>query len=151
MKRRNQFRGGSLKLQNNPKDFKITKVNSQETLFELGEIITTDLAEAISILMRESEMEDDKIWKTIITENIESIEPRRALYWLSGGDVEWITLENFNRNWMDCEWDFQEEFGFTLIEIVKKSKNYDDIRKGFRKKLNLPVLYEFALKKNFVR
>jgi hypothetical protein len=151
MKRKNQFRDGSVKLQKNPKDFKITKLNSQETLFEFGEIITTDLAEAISILMRESEMVNDIIWKTVISENIELIEPRKALYWLSGGDREWITLENFNRNWIECEWDFQEEFGFTIIEIVKKSKTYDDIRKLFQKKLSLAILYEFALRKNFVR
>ena len=151
MKRKNQFRESSIKLQNNLKDFKITKMNSQETLFEFGEIITSDLAEAISIMLREPDMVNDKIWKNTITENIEQVEPRRALYWLTGGDLEWITLKNFNKNWMECEWDFQEEFGFTIIEILKKSKTYDDVRKGFTKKLNLPILYEFALRKNFVR
>jgi hypothetical protein len=151
MKRKNQFRESSLKLQNNDKDYKITKTNSQETLFEFGEVVTTDLAEAVSIMMKESDMISDKIWKNRVTENIENIEPRRALYWLSGGDREWLTLENFNRNWIECEWDFQEEFGFTIIEILKKSKTYDDIRKLFQKKLSLPILYEFALRKNFVR
>ena len=151
MKRKNQFREGSLKLQNKSKDFKITKANSQETVFEFGEIVTTDLAEAVSIMMRESDMANDKIWEKKVTENVENIEPRRALYWLSGGDREWLTLENFNRNWIECEWDFQEEFGFTVIEILKKSKTYGDIKKLFQKKLSLQVLYEFALKRNFVR
>ena len=151
MKRKNQLREIILNPQNNSKDFKITRVNSRETLFEFGEVITNDLAEAISILMREHDTVDDKIWKTTISVNIEQIEPRRAIYWLSGGDREWLTLENFNKNWTECEWDFQEEFGFTIIEILKKSKTYDDVRKGFTKKLNLPILYEFALRKNFVR
>ena len=151
MKRKNQVRESSLKLQNKGKDFKITKINSQETVFEFGEIVTTDLAEAVTIMMRESEIVGDKIWKSKISINIEQIEPRRALYWLSGGDREWLTLENFNRNWIECEWDFQEEFGLTIIEILKKSKTFDDIRRFFQKKLNLPILYEFALRKNFVR
>jgi len=151
MKRKSQFRFGSEKLLNNPKEFKITKVSNNETLFEFGEIITTDLAEAISVMMREEDLITNAIWKTKITENIEKIEPRRALYWLSGGDVEWITLENYKKNWFECEWDFQEEFGIILIDIIQKSKTYDDIRKGFKRKLNLPTLYEFALKKNIAR
>ena len=151
MRRKNQLRFGGSKLLNNPKEFKITKVSYQETLFEFGEIITTDLAEAVSIMIREQDSMSQSFWKTKITENIDKIEPRRALYWLSGGDVEWSTLENYKKNWFECEWDFQEEFGMVIIEILQKSKTYDDIRKGFVKKLSLPTLYEFALKKNIAR
>jgi len=151
MKRKSQFRCGSEKLLNNPKEFKITKVSLHETLFEFGEIITADLAEAISVMMKDEDLANDNIWKTKVTENIEKIEPRRSLYWLSGGDVEWISLENYRKNWFECEWDFQSEFGMILIDILQKSKTYDDIRKGFKRKLNLPILYEFALRKNIVR
>lgn len=151
MKKKSQSRLGGTKLLNNPKEIKITKVSNQETLFEFDEIITTDLAEAISLMIRDQDSISQGLWKTRITENIEKTEPRRALYWLSGGDVEWLTLENYKKNWFECEWDFQEEFGMTLIEILQKSKTYDDIRKGFIKKLSLPTLYEFALKKNIAR
>ena len=151
MRRKNQSRFSSAKLLENPKDFKITKISDKETMFEFGEIITTDLAEAISIMIRDQDCINQGLWKTKVTENFEKIEPRRALYWLSGGDVEWLTLENYKKNWFECEWDFQEEFGMTLMDILQKSKTYDDIRKGFIKKLNLTTLYEFALKKNIAR
>lgn len=150
MKRKSQFKD-STKLLNDSKDLKITKVAKDETLFEFGDIITTDLAEAIAIMLTLKENVNETIWKTKVTENIDKIEPRRALYWLSGGDVEWLTLENYRKNWVECEWDFQEKFGFMLIDILKKSQTYGDIRKAFVKKLNLATLYDFALYKNFVR
>lgn len=151
MKRKNQSRFSSTKLLENPKDFKITKISDNETMFEFGEIITTDLAEAISIMIKKQDCINNGFWKTKISETFDKIEPRRALYWLSGGDVEWITLENYKKNWFECEWNFQEEFGMTLMNILQKSKTYDDVRKGFIKKLNLTTLYEFALKKDIAR
>ncbi len=150
MKRKNQFRENSQKLLNNPNELKITRINRGETLFELGEVLTSDLGEAIAIMMS-TEIKDSSIWKTKVTEDLDKVEPRRALYWLSGGDVEWLTLENYNKNWTECEWSFQEKFGLTLMEIIKKSETYGDIRRGFIKKLNLSTLYEFALSKNLVR
>lgn len=151
MKRRSQFRESSTRLLKNPQDFKISKIDEGETLFEIGEILTTDLAEGISIMLTNEILVDDRLWKTKVTENIENVEPRRALYWLSGGDREWLTLENYNRNWVECEWDLQEKFGIILIEILKNSKTYGDIRKGFIEKISLSILYDFALSKNFIR
>jgi hypothetical protein len=40
---------------------------------------------------------------------------------------------------------FQEEFGLSVISIIKSSKKLKDIRDGFIKHLNLTTLYEFAL------
>ena len=151
MKRKSQFRENSIKLLNNFTDLKISKISKDETLFELGEVLTTDLAEGIAIMLINEDLVNEKIWKTKITENLEKIEPRRALYWLTGGDREWLTLENYNQNWTECEWSFQERFGLTLMDILKKSSNYDDVRKGFLKKLNLSLFYDFALSKNLIR
>lgn len=151
MKRKSQFKENSTKLLNKSTDLKVSKISKDETLFEFGEIITTDLAEGIAIMLINKDFINHKIWKTKITENIEKIEPRRALYWLSGGDREWLTLENYNQNWIECGWDFQERFGLTLMDILKKSNTYEDIRNGFIKKLNLSLLYDFALSKKLVR
>jgi hypothetical protein len=67
------------------------------------------------------------------------------------GDAEWKSLEHYNTPWCDCYLDFQEEFGFLIVNIIKRAKNLDDIRKYFLEYLNLPTLYEFALSKNLVR
>jgi hypothetical protein len=41
----------------------------------------------------------------------ENITPERSLFWLTGGDKEWRTMEYYNTPWCDCYLDFQTEFG----------------------------------------
>ena len=132
-------------------EFNFVKINREvngQIFFEIGNEFTTDLAEAVAIMMRKQV--DDSIWNKQLSIDCETIEPRRALYWLTGGDNEWISLHNYKQPWAKCDLDFQEEFGFMIISIIKKSKTLGDIRDGFIKYLNLPTLYEFALNKNFV-
>jgi hypothetical protein len=132
----------------------ILNVSKQENeyFFEIGLESTTDVAEAVSILMRKVEW-NDSIWNMELDKKIiyENITPEKSLFWLSGGDYEWSTLEHYNRPWCDCYLDFQEEFGFLIINIIKKSKKMSDIRDGFMKYLNLPTLYNFAISKNMIK
>ena len=125
---------------------------SNEYFFEIGGEATTDVAEAVSILMRKVQW-DDPIWDMNIDKRIvyEDITPEKSLFWLSGGNTEWKTLNHYNRPWCDCYLEFQEEFGFLIINIIKKSKKLSDIRDGFMKYLNLPVLYNFAISKDMVK
>jgi hypothetical protein len=76
-----------------------------------------------------------------------NITPEKSLYWLSGGDTEWQLMNNYKKSWMECSLEYQEEFGLRVISILKKSKTMKDIKNGFLKYLNLPILYEFALEK----
>ena len=138
----------NIKLLNSSNIVKITR-ESEHLLFEIGDETTTDVAEAVAIMMRYDV--GNNIWNSHIVINSDSVEPRRSLYWLSGGDNEWMTLENYNKPWQYCDLEFQEEFGFMIISIVKKSKTLGDIRDGFMKYLNLPTLYEFALSREFIR
>ena len=118
--------------------------------FEIGNEITMDIAEAVSILMRRDI--DENIWQMEIGDiDIETVSPEKRLYWLTGGYNEWRTLENYNRPWCDCYLDFQEEFGFLVINIIRRSRTLMDIRNNFIKYLNLPVLYDFAISKDLVR
>ena len=122
-----------------------------EWFFEIGKEMTTDLGEAVSLLLRNCDASDE-VWKTDIKEmNIDNISPEKSLYWLTGGEKEWKTLENYNRPWCDCYLDFQEEFGLLVVSIIKRSKTLEDMRKHFIEYLNLPVLYDFALSKKFLR
>lgn len=121
-----------------------------EYFFEIGKELTFDLAEAVAILMRKMDFNDD-IWNLEITDVVvEKITPAKSLFWLSGGYSEWRTLENYNKPWSEYYLDFQEEFGYLIINIIKKSKTLKDIRDLFIKHLNLPVLYEFALSKKMI-
>jgi hypothetical protein len=119
--------------------------------FEIGSDITTDLAEAVAIMMNYKNKEADKFWELQIKDiNYYDIKPEQALYWLSGGDYEWKVMNNYKKIWSEVSLDFQEEFGLRIISILKKSKTMRDIRDGFLKYLNLPILYEFALEKELV-
>jgi hypothetical protein len=114
--------------------------------FEIGNDITTDLAEAVAIMMMKYK-NNGKFWDLELNIDYYNITPEKSLYWLSGGDNEWQLMNNYKKSWMECSLEYQEEFGLRVISILKKSKTMKDIKNGFLKYLNLPILYEFALEK----
>jgi len=129
----------------------VIKKEGNEWFFEIGKEMTNDLSEAVTIMMRVCKP-DDSAWDIKVNNtDIENITPEKSLFWLTGGSQEWKNLENYNRPWCDCYLDFQEEFGFMIIKIIKDSKKLSDIRDGFIKYLNLPIIYDFAMSKNLLK
>jgi len=129
----------------------VIKKEGNEWFFEIGKEMTNDLSEAVTIMMRVCKP-DDGAWDIEIKNtNIENIVPEKSLFWLTGGKQEWRNLENYNRPWCDCYLDFQEEFGFMIIKIIKDSKKLSEVRDGFIKYLNLPIIYDFAMSKNLLK
>lgn len=129
--------------------FSISK-NGNEYIFKIGNEFTHDVAEATAILMRMIDY-NDEVWNIEVSNiNLDEITPSKALFWLTGGYSEWRDLENYNKPWSHCYLDFQEEFGYLIINIVEKSKKLKDIRDLFIKNVNLPILYDFALSKNMI-
>jgi hypothetical protein len=124
----------------------------QQYFFEIGPFTTNDLAEGVAILMKYGKLKfNEEIWKI----NIEPFElynicPDKALYWLTGGDYEWQEMHNYKKTWHESALHFQEEFGLKIINILKLSKNLQDVREMFDRHLSLPILYEFALEKEIV-
>lgn len=128
----------------------ITTEITGQTFYEIGNHITTDLAEAVAIMMRVNV--DDKIWETEVNEeSILGVCPQKCLYWLTGGSKEWKNPENFKKPWSECNLVFQEEFGFMVMRVLKRSKKLKDVREGFRKYLNLPTLYDFAISQDLIK
>ena len=129
---------------------KISK-DQNSWLFEIGRETTLDLAEAVAI-MSLTISNKHLVWDLVIDQiETESIVPEKSLFWLTGGYSEWRTLENYNKPWCDCYLDFQEEFGYLIVNIIKKSKTLKDIRENFLKYLNLPILYDFAINRKMIR
>lgn len=128
----------------------ISKKVSGIRFYEIGDELTTDLSEAVAIMIRNPNL-DEKIWGMDIDCNLDQIETTKCLYWLTGGDREWQTLHNYRLPWAECRFEFNERFGSKISEIIKNSKTFGDIRDGFLRHLNLPILYEFALERDFVR
>jgi hypothetical protein len=127
---------------------KISK-NGEEYFFEIGNEITSDVAEGVSIMMKLCDTKSEA-WNLEII-NQSEITPEKSLFWLTGGHTEWKSLENYNRPWCDCYLDFQEEFGILIINIIKRSKSLKDIKDGFNRYLNLPTLYDFAVSKSYIK
>jgi hypothetical protein len=119
--------------------------------FEIGGYVTTDICEGVALMMRNS-VNDQTVWSKNIEKylDVETIDARNCLYWLSGGDDEWKTRKFYKRPWNECDLIFQEEFQYSVLVVVKRSKTLGDIRLGFLKLLNLPIFYEFALSKNLI-
>ena len=119
--------------------------------FEIGGEVTFDVAEAVAIMMRVIDW-SSPVWTIGISDiDTSKMSPERALYWLSGGNTEWKSLDNYDRPWCECYLDFQEEFGGLVYNIITNSSNMMDIRNAYVDKLGLTTLYEFALSKNFVK
>ena len=123
-----------------------------EYYFEIGKEITTDIAEAVSMLMRQKDNWNNSFWNLEVKDICyQDISPEKSLFWLTGGYSEWRTLEHYNKPWCDCYLDFQEEFGIIIINSIRRSKTLRDIRNNFIKYLNLPILYDFAINKNMIK
>ena len=131
----------------------IVRVTKEEGtyFFEIGSELTSDVAEAVALLMRKVDW-NDSLWDMEIEDaKTDEITPEKALFWLTGGYAEWRTLENYNRPWCDCYLDFQEEFGMLIFNIAKRNKKLRDIRNNYYKYLSLPILYDFAISKKMIR
>ena len=107
----------------------IEKENGQ-LFFEIEDHITQDVAEAVAILMRKPNI-NTSIWSKEIEVDLDLIDPRRCLYWLTGGDNEWVKLHNYKKPWNQCDDYFLQEFDFVITWILKKSKTLEDIKNSF--------------------
>lgn len=128
---------------------KISK-SDNNFFFEIGKEITDDIAEAVSLLIL---ICDDKhpIWNMNIIDFSLDITPAKSLFWLTGGNIEWNGMEHYKIPWHLCYLDFQSEFGMIILNIVKKSIIMRDIKDGFLKYVNLPILYNFAIESNLIK
>jgi hypothetical protein len=127
---------------------KISKTG-ENLIFEIGKETTSDLAEAVAIMMKFID-NNHKLWNFEFKVDTNEISPSKSLFWLSGGK-EWNTSEHYKASWSESYLLFQEEFGISIINIVKKSKNLKEIREGFKNYLNLQIMYEFALSKDLTK
>lgn len=127
---------------------RVSRELNGELFFEIENELTSDLSEAIAIILNKGII-DSNFWK-ITFNKTKNISPDKTLYWLSGGDKEWITRTHYSKSWADVYLTYQEEFGMIIFNIVDRSKTFEDIRKEFLRKLNLSTLYEFSLEKGFI-
>lgn len=125
-------------------DIKISKYQD-DFLFDINGKITDDVAEAVAIMIYQNIPSDNNAWSTNIKQvDLFEIDPKRSLYWLSGGDIDWSS-NNYRKEWHECVGEFSEKFSETVLEMVQRSNNMFELREKFQKDLNITILYEFAL------
>jgi hypothetical protein len=127
---------------------KISKCKGEDYFFEIGNNITQDIIEAVVLMMRDGIDDYNPSWNTEISDvSTYEIDPKKSLYWLTGGDDEWIYGKNYKYPWHECVNEFTENFGEEIIEIIESSNTLADVKFQIINKLNLPILFEFALQK----
>ena len=110
-----------------------------------------DCAEGVAALMRlKTVFEDDKFWQLKVGNSRYDVAPGKALYWLSGGNREWLSNETYSYEWLEVHSIFEHKFRDVVYEIVENAETLQDIKEEFMKQLNLPVLYEFALSNDLI-
>lgn len=133
----------------NPGQLIINKEKKGQIFYEVGDEITMDIAEAVSIAMLR-EFPQDWVWQMPITFD-KNISPNKSLYWLSGGHKEWKTLSNYKESWSKVGDLFVNKWGDKIKQSVKKSKTLGDIKKYFNKECNFLDIYEFSIKNNLLK
>lgn len=129
---------------------RVSKELNDELFFEIENELTSDLSEAIAIAINKG-INDSGFWEINYNIDINNVSPDKTLYWLSGGDKEWINKLHYNKSWSEVYLSFQQEFGMNIISIINKSKTFGDIKTEFLKKLNLPIIYEFSLENGYIK
>ncbi len=115
MGKRRSTRQDLIKVKDNVDFVNSVTTTNQQTFFEFENHVTEDVAEAVAIMMRGNNV-SKSFWEQKISANNDLIQPRKSLYWLTGGDKEWIKLTNYTKPWNEVEDEFEHEFKF-LINI----------------------------------
>lgn len=145
----------SIKLEIN----KLEKINiekeGQKIYFEIintnSILHTYDVAEGVAAILMSNHKIDKSFWNIKLNDkDKKEISTSKALYWLTGGNEEWIENLNYNIDWPDASIIFKKKFGSKITRIVKKAKTLDDIKNMFIKEFNLTNLYEFALENKMI-
>ncbi len=125
---------------------KISREHDGIHYYEIGSEITTDIIEAVSILIRLKNINNDTFWNLEIPKiDIFDIDPEKCLFWLSGGKDEWFRNDNYKMTWMESHSLFRERFEDDIECIIRNSKTFKDIKNQITKKLNISIMYDFAL------
>lgn len=132
----------------NGNDVEIVRDIEGNLFFKVGRELSNDLAEGVSLLMRNKKLlNDSELWSINIKNNGYNIYPEKALYWLTGGDSDWNIKDSYKKTWGESYSLYQKQYGELVSDIISQSKTLGDIKNKFLKELNILDLYEFALSK----
>jgi len=122
-----------------------------EVIDSTGILHTYDVGEGVAAMMMCEYNINDNIWNTKLTEkDKKEVSAAKALYWLTGGNNEWIETSNYKVDWHEASIIFKKKFGGKITRIIRKADTLEDIRIKFKQNFNLSLIYEFALDNNII-
>jgi hypothetical protein len=127
----------------------ITKEFNGELTFKIGKHYTSDILEAVAILMRNPRWSNLDFWNFKVDIEESNLSSINCLYWLSGAEDFW-NHPDCNVEWNNAYPMLVSKFDAKLQAISKQRKSLKDIRKSFIKHFNLDTFYEFALNKGII-
>lgn len=114
---------------------------------------TDDPVEATAAFMRSRTlMANAGIWDLpLLEEHLAACDISAVLYWLSGGDREWLFGVNYRVKWHTAEEHIVDEFGEHLLYCVGRARTMRELRDVLAKNFPLSVFYELMLERGWVR
>jgi hypothetical protein len=118
---------------------------------KLSNFITNDYMEAVAAFMKLKDTFDlNYLWDIKVTDEMrENLSVNKTLYWITGGDREWVENKTYKKTWIEYSNIFVKKYQ-KRIETIKECKTLGEVRDEFLKHMNLPMIYEFALTKNMI-
>ena len=136
---------------------KVSKEINNTLYFECNDealmenFVSFDVIESVAAFMKVDDIQkDDTFWDIKFNKQWNS-SPEKALYWLTGGNKEWIEGNNYKYSWGEVYHIFLYKYSDIIYDIIDKANTLGDIRKGFNKRLSIQKLYEFALDNGLVK
>ena len=130
---------------------KVSKEANKILYFESNQwqLNTYDVIEGVAALIKMNVPYEDKVWDIQVKEKWNS-SADKALYWLSGGDKEWLDGKRYKYQWKDVFHIFTHKYSDIIYDVLEKAETLKDIRDGFNKHLPMTKLYEFSLNNGLI-
>lgn len=117
------------------------------------ELHTVDPAEAAAALMRSTYLQCNKeLWSLAIADrDIDLVQARNVLYWLTGGDREWMFGTNYKVKWDRAGDMFEDALADRVLYAVHSCTTLGELRDSLQQNFKLLETYELMLENNWVQ
>lgn len=118
-------------------------------IYEIGNEITTDFVEAISIMMYDDRLINNDIWNVIINKS-DDYDVEKCLFWLSGGVRTWGS-KFYCVRWSDVYQIYVDSYLNCVNDIIGNSKTFGDVKGRFLKELSYLEFINFGIKNKYIQ
>lgn len=131
---------------------RITRDSNDNISFEVNNYITYDLLEGVIFCLKYEQHKDNPLLKIQLKQlDFYNIDTIQALYWLSGGDEEWMENDHYSKKWAEVCTLFADRFTDSLLDEMMHCNTIGDIAKVLMTYYNITYMYDYALSIGIVK